>query len=173
MNLKKLPMSAQFKIRPIERQDYSSWRLLWDGSNAFYGRSGPTALPEQITSATWERFLNPVNHPFIFFHRIQAISAVYQSGRLSAQFWLLSLGNVEENLVDAVQTKISSTRDRCVAIRIESLFHHARKGLQKRCLDMPVLPALKKRFGLSQSGPQALKGAASFGIFLPNLKSVC
>lgn len=43
--------------RPIERADYEEWRLLWDGYNAFYGRSGATALPEEITSATWERFL--------------------------------------------------------------------------------------------------------------------
>jgi GNAT superfamily N-acetyltransferase len=33
--------------------------LVWDGYNAFYGRTGPTALPEQITQATWDRFFNP------------------------------------------------------------------------------------------------------------------
>ena len=43
-------------IRPIERSDYSGWRPLWDGYNAFYGRMGATALPEDITQATWERF---------------------------------------------------------------------------------------------------------------------
>jgi GNAT superfamily N-acetyltransferase len=43
-------------IRPIERSDYDGWRPLWDGYNAFYGRAGSTALPEPITSATWERF---------------------------------------------------------------------------------------------------------------------
>jgi GNAT superfamily N-acetyltransferase len=31
---------------------------LWDGYNAFYGRSGLTALPEPITLATWERFFD-------------------------------------------------------------------------------------------------------------------
>ncbi len=46
-------------IRPIERTDLAAWRPLWDGYNAFYGRVGETALPEQITSATWERFFNP------------------------------------------------------------------------------------------------------------------
>jgi RimJ/RimL family protein N-acetyltransferase len=50
------PMTSDFKIRAIERNDYSAWRLLWDGYNAFYGRSAATALPEQITEATWERF---------------------------------------------------------------------------------------------------------------------
>ena len=45
-------------IRGIERADYEQWRPLWDGYNAFYGRSGPTALPEEITLKTWERFFD-------------------------------------------------------------------------------------------------------------------
>lgn len=31
---------------------------MWDGYNAFYGRSGPTALPAEITAATWSRFFD-------------------------------------------------------------------------------------------------------------------
>jgi len=46
------------EVRPLERADYEGWRPLWDGYNAFYGRSGPTALPEEITEATWNRFLD-------------------------------------------------------------------------------------------------------------------
>lgn len=46
------------EIRPIRRADYEDWRPLWDGYNAFYGRSGATSLPEQITQVTWERFFN-------------------------------------------------------------------------------------------------------------------
>jgi len=49
-------------VRPIARSDYEPWRLLWDGYNAFYGRIGATALPEEITSATWERFFT-ANEP--------------------------------------------------------------------------------------------------------------
>jgi GNAT superfamily N-acetyltransferase len=45
-------------IRAIRRADYDGWRPLWDGYNAFYGRSGATALPEAITQATWERFFD-------------------------------------------------------------------------------------------------------------------
>ena len=51
-------MTPQFKVRPIAREDYAGWRPLWEGYNAFYGRSGPTALAEQITAATWERFFS-------------------------------------------------------------------------------------------------------------------
>jgi GNAT superfamily N-acetyltransferase len=46
-------------IRPIARDDYEQWLPLWDGYNAFYGRSGPTALAREITSTTWSRFFDP------------------------------------------------------------------------------------------------------------------
>jgi len=49
---------TRFEIRPIRRADYEEWRPLWDGYNAFYGRSGATALPEEITRRTWERFFD-------------------------------------------------------------------------------------------------------------------
>ena len=51
-------MNPSLNIRSITRQDYADWRPLWDGYNAFYGRSGPTALAEQITAATWDRFFS-------------------------------------------------------------------------------------------------------------------
>jgi GNAT superfamily N-acetyltransferase len=49
-------MLEQFVIRKIQREDYDEWKVLWDGYNAFYGRSGSTSLPAEITLATWERF---------------------------------------------------------------------------------------------------------------------
>lgn len=45
-------------IRPIQRQDFPQWLPLWDGYNEFYGRSGPTALPAEITQMTWARFFD-------------------------------------------------------------------------------------------------------------------
>ena len=45
-------------VRPLLRSDYPDWTSLWDGYNAFYGRAGPTALPESITESTWERFFS-------------------------------------------------------------------------------------------------------------------
>src|SRR6266702_1284985 len=45
-------------IRPVTRQDYDQWLPLWDGYNAFYGRSGPTALAGEITAMTWARFFD-------------------------------------------------------------------------------------------------------------------
>ena len=46
-------------VRPVEPRDWNAWKPLWDGYNAFYGRSGPTALPDEITQATWRRFFDP------------------------------------------------------------------------------------------------------------------
>jgi GNAT superfamily N-acetyltransferase len=45
-------------IRPIQPGDWEAWLPLWDGYNAFYGRSGPTALPRAVTDATWSRFFD-------------------------------------------------------------------------------------------------------------------
>ena len=51
-------MTQPFIIRPLLRSDQAEWRVLWDGYNSFYGRSGSTALPESITASTWERFFS-------------------------------------------------------------------------------------------------------------------
>lgn len=54
-------------VREIAQADYERWLPLWDGYNAFYGRSGPTALPAQITQTTWRRFFDPAEpvHAFV------------------------------------------------------------------------------------------------------------
>jgi GNAT superfamily N-acetyltransferase len=45
-------------IKPVADQDYARWKSLWDGYNAFYGRSGSTALPDVVTRTPWKRFLD-------------------------------------------------------------------------------------------------------------------
>jgi GNAT superfamily N-acetyltransferase len=45
-------------IRPVAPGDYDQWLPLWDGYNAFYGRSGATALSPEITRMTWARFFD-------------------------------------------------------------------------------------------------------------------
>jgi GNAT superfamily N-acetyltransferase len=52
-------MSQAVQIRPLRRADRAAWEPLWAGYNAFYGRSGDTALPEAISEATWERCFDP------------------------------------------------------------------------------------------------------------------
>ena len=51
-------------VRPAARADYDRWLPLWGGYNAFYGRSGDTALAPEVTAATWERFFDPYEPMF-------------------------------------------------------------------------------------------------------------
>jgi GNAT superfamily N-acetyltransferase len=51
-------MSDDLAIRFVTRRDYDRWLPLWDGYNAFYGRSGATALSPEITRMTWARFFD-------------------------------------------------------------------------------------------------------------------
>jgi GNAT superfamily N-acetyltransferase len=43
-------------LRPVSPNDYEQWLPLWAGYNAFYGRSGGTALPAEVSDTTWKRF---------------------------------------------------------------------------------------------------------------------
>ena len=52
-------MIGKLRIRPVAEADFEAWLPLWDGYNAFYGRSGETALPAEITRTTWGRFFDP------------------------------------------------------------------------------------------------------------------
>ena len=68
-------MMEPLTIRPIAQADYPQWRPLWDGYNAFYGRSGPTALAEEVTQTTWSRFFDAAEPGR------RLIEAVYQAAR--------------------------------------------------------------------------------------------
>ena len=51
-------MIDDLTIRSVTRGDYDNWLPLWNGYNAFYGRSGATALAPEITLMTWARFFD-------------------------------------------------------------------------------------------------------------------
>jgi GNAT superfamily N-acetyltransferase len=51
-------MSDHLSIRAVARGDLDRWLPLWEGYNAFYGRSGPTALASDVTHMTWSRFFD-------------------------------------------------------------------------------------------------------------------
>jgi GNAT superfamily N-acetyltransferase len=51
-------MTTSIDIRAPLPADFTAWKTLWDGYNAFYGRSGPTALAPEITRLTWSRFFD-------------------------------------------------------------------------------------------------------------------
>jgi len=90
-------------IRPVRRSDYDAWRPLWDGYNAFYGREGPTALAEEITQATWARFLDPAEpvHAFVAESSGQIVGLTHylfhrSTSRLNDVCYLQDLFTVEE-----------------------------------------------------------------------------
>ena len=49
---------ADLTVRPVSWGDLDAWLPLWDGYNSFYGRAGETALPTDVTHATWARFFD-------------------------------------------------------------------------------------------------------------------
>lgn len=51
-------MTTAIDVRPVQRQDFDAWSVLWNGYNEFYGRSGATALASDITRTTWSRFFD-------------------------------------------------------------------------------------------------------------------
>ena len=51
-------MPHDLDIRPVSRKDYDQWLELWHGYNAFYGRSGATALSPEVNQMTWTRFFD-------------------------------------------------------------------------------------------------------------------
>jgi GNAT superfamily N-acetyltransferase len=46
-------------VRDPTPADYAQWKPLFDGYNAFYGREGPTALPQEVVDTTWKRIHDP------------------------------------------------------------------------------------------------------------------
>lgn len=51
-------MTGKIVVRDVQQRDFAEWKPLWDGYNAFYGREGKTALPDEITNLTWSRFFD-------------------------------------------------------------------------------------------------------------------
>jgi GNAT superfamily N-acetyltransferase len=57
-------MITSLNIRAVTNQDYGQWLPLWEGYNAFYGRTGSTTLPLEITKKTWSRFIDETEPVF-------------------------------------------------------------------------------------------------------------
>lgn len=51
-------MSTDLVIRPLRPEDNPAWQVLWDGYNAFYGRTGDTRLSADVTRMTWSRIFD-------------------------------------------------------------------------------------------------------------------
>jgi GNAT superfamily N-acetyltransferase len=51
-------MQDEVIVRPVAPTDFDQWLGLWNGYNAFYGRSGAEALPDEVTQTSWARFFD-------------------------------------------------------------------------------------------------------------------
>jgi len=66
-------------VRSVVADDYDRWKPLWDGYNAFYGRSGETALPDPVTRTTWARFLDDAEpmHALVAVHGDELVGTAH------------------------------------------------------------------------------------------------
>lgn len=81
-------MPSSVRVRPIAVSDYTAWRPLWDGYNAFYGRVGATALAEAITQTTWQRF-------FDAYEPLHALVAEHDGELLGLAHWLFHRSTIQ------------------------------------------------------------------------------
>lgn len=83
-------------IRPVTAGDFAQWLPLWEGYNTFYGRSGPTALPAEITRSTWLRFLDPAEP-------VHALVAEREGQLLGLTHYLFHRSTIHIELVSYLQ----------------------------------------------------------------------
>jgi GNAT superfamily N-acetyltransferase len=121
-------MSAEMTIRMVRREDYAAWRNLWDGYNAFYGRSGPTALPDEVTQTTWSRF-------FDVYEPMHALVAESSEGLLGLTHFLYHRSTIALGPVCYLQDlfTVEAARGRGVGrALIEAVYERARAAGSSR-----------------------------------------
>ena len=96
-------MSEPLNVRAVRREDFMNWKPLWDGYNAFYERSGPTALPDEITQMTWSRFFDAYEpmHALVFEQADRLVGLVHYifhrtTASIAPTCYLQDLFTVEE-----------------------------------------------------------------------------
>ncbi|HWX64771.1 GNAT family N-acetyltransferase [Bradyrhizobium sp.] len=102
-------MSGDLLIRSVTRQDYEQWLPLWDGYNAFYGRSGETALAPEITKMTWARFFNS-------YEPVHALVAERGGRLLGLTHYLFHRSTTAMELVCYLQDLFTSEDARCKGV---------------------------------------------------------
>jgi len=111
-------------VRPVRPEDYEPWLPLWDGYNAFYGRSGPTALAPEITRTTWQRFFD-ASEP------VHAMVAEQNGRLLGLVHYLYHRTTTTEGLVCYLNDLFTSEEARGRGVGralIEAVYDEARKA---------------------------------------------
>lgn len=121
-------MSEGIVIRDVVDDDFPAWKVLWDGYNAFYGRSGPTALPAEISRTTWSRFFDP-DEP------MRAIVAERSGQLLGLAHFLFHRSTIQIARTCYLQDLYTIEQERGQGIGrrlIESVYLHARNAGSSR-----------------------------------------
>jgi len=115
-------MQSPIVVRALRQDDFVAWQPLWDGYNAFYGRKGETALPVEITNATWQRFFDPAEPVF-------ALVATSGSALVGLAHYLYHRSTTRIELTCYLQDLFTDERERGRGVGgslIESVYQAAR-----------------------------------------------
>jgi len=121
-------MTEQITIRPVLQEDFTAWKALWDGYNAFYGRAGETALPPAITQTTWSRF-------FDAYEPMHAIVAVSSGNLLGLAHFLFHRSTTQLGSICYLQdlfTAESARGKRVGRALINAIYERAKAGGSSR-----------------------------------------
>jgi GNAT superfamily N-acetyltransferase len=121
-------MTEQIAIRPVLRDDFPAWKVLWDGYNAFYGREGETALPSEITQITWSRF-------FDAYEPMHAMVAVSSGNLLGLAHFLFHRSTIQLGPTCYLQDlfTVEAARGKGVGrALINAVYEHAKTGGSNR-----------------------------------------
>jgi GNAT superfamily N-acetyltransferase len=109
-------------LRPIEPADREQWEILWEGYNAFYGRSGANALLPEITELTWNRFFDDTEP-------VQGIVADHNSELVGIVHFIFHRSTTRATDVCYLQDLFTAAAHRGRGIgraMIEAVYHEAR-----------------------------------------------
>ena len=117
-------MDNKIVIRMLVKDDYRSWKVLWDGYNAFYGRRGATELAPEITQMTWSRF-------FDAYEPMHALVAESSGGLLGLAHFLFPRSTIQIGPACYLQDLFTAEEARGKGVGralIDSVYEYARKA---------------------------------------------
>jgi GNAT superfamily N-acetyltransferase len=110
------------EVRTVRPEDFAAWKELWDGYNAFYGRSGETALSPDITRTTWSRFFDE-------YEPMHALVAESAGRLLGLTHFLYHRTTIQVNPTCYLQDLFTTELERGRGVGrtlIEAVYHRAR-----------------------------------------------